>query len=144
MRRIPWVIGVLFLAPLCTIAQTAAPDQHEQEVRELRARVEQLEKIVAELQKDKEAKATVSVKQLASEPAPAQAAEPGASAMAVEHTGTAAGSANPAERRYPSLHFRGFGGGDFGATADKTTKSGFNMGQLILHMSSPFAEKRTV
>ena len=150
MSRIPWVIGVLLLAPLCTTAQTAAPDQHEQEVRELRARVEQLEKIVAELQKDKEAKATVSVKQLASEPAPAQAmprpeaAEPGASAMAMEHTGTAAGSANPAERRYPSLHFRGFGDVDFGATDDKTTKSGFNMGQLILHMSSPLSEKVTV
>jgi hypothetical protein len=54
------------------------------------------------------------------------------------------GATNGTERKYPALHFRGFGDVDFSATDDKTTKSGFNMGQFILHVSSPLSEKVAV
>ena len=45
------------------------------------------------------------------------------------------------ERRFPSLQIRGFGDVDFSATDEKGSVSGFNMGQLVLHLASPLSEK---
>src|SRR4051794_29823894 len=38
---------------------------------------------------------------------------------------------------YPNLHLRGFADVDFSATNIKGQPSGFNLGQFVLHMSSP-------
>ena len=45
------------------------------------------------------------------------------------------------ERRFPSLQIRGFGDVDFSATDQKGSVSGFNLGQLVLHLASPLSEK---
>jgi hypothetical protein len=62
----------------------------------------------------------------------------------MDHSGGQGGAPNGTERKFPALHFRGFGDVDFAATDDKTTHSGFNMGQFILHISSPLSEKVSV
>jgi len=151
MIRILGAAMVLLLAPFCAAAHTPAPDEHEQEIRDMRARIEKLEKLVAELQKENESKNSVAAAQTASQPvqAPAEprspSAEPNVQVMTADHSADhQLGIADIAERRFPSLHFRGFGDVDFSATDDKTTKSGFNMGQFILHLSSPLSEKVAV
>lgn len=45
------------------------------------------------------------------------------------------------ETHYPSLQIRGFGDVDFSATDQQGATSGFNLGQLDLHMSSPLSRK---
>jgi hypothetical protein len=62
----------------------------------------------------------------------------------MDHSSGQGGTPSVIERRFPALHFRGFGDVDFAGTDAKGTKSGFNMGQLILHMSSPLSEKVSV
>jgi tartrate dehydratase alpha subunit/fumarate hydratase class I-like protein len=60
MYRILGIIVVFLLLALSTAAQTAqptqttAPDGHEQELRDMCARIERLEKLVERLQKEKE------------------------------------------------------------------------------------------
>ena len=51
------------------------------------------------------------------------------------------GEIRDTERRFPSLQIRGFGDVDFSATDQKGSNSGFNMGQLVLHLASPLSEK---
>src|SRR6266436_3580208 len=120
MIRILGAAMVLLLAPFCAAAQTPAPDDHEQEIRDMRARIEKLEKLVAELQKENESKNSVTAAQTASQPvqAPAepssQSAEPSVQVMTADHSGDhQLGATNEAERRFPALHFRGFGDVDF-------------------------------
>jgi hypothetical protein len=150
MNRILGGLVVLLLLSRSAPSQTTVSDAREQEMQEMRARIEKLEKLVAELQREKESKNSVATAQVASEPmqAPAtpnpHAAEPAGPIMAEEHSGGHGGGTNSAERRYPDLHFRGFGDVDFSAMDEKGTKSGFTMGQFILHISSPISEKVAV
>jgi hypothetical protein len=51
------------------------------------------------------------------------------------------GEIRDTERRFPSLQIRGFGDVDFSATDQKGSISGFNLGQLVLHLASPLSEK---
>ena len=51
------------------------------------------------------------------------------------------GEIRDTERRFPSLQIRGFGDVDFSATDQKGSVSGFNLGQLVLHLASPLSEK---
>ena len=45
------------------------------------------------------------------------------------------------EVHYPNLQIRGFGDVDFSATDEKGTNSGFNLGQLDLHLASSLSRK---
>src|SRR5256885_14233773 len=45
------------------------------------------------------------------------------------------------EARFPSLQIRGFGDVDFSATDQRGTTSGFNLGQLDLHLASALSRK---
>jgi hypothetical protein len=47
------------------------------------------------------------------------------------------------ETHFPSLQIRGFGDVDFSATDEKGTTSGFNLGQLDLHLASALSHKVT-
>jgi len=129
-------------------AQSASTNEREQEMQEMRARIEKLEKLVAELQKEKESTNGAATGQVAREaiPPPSTPAAPSAqhegAVASMDHSGGQGASAT--ERKFPALHFRGFGDVDFAATDDKTTHSGFNMGQFILHISSPLSEKVSV
>jgi hypothetical protein len=51
------------------------------------------------------------------------------------------GEIRDTERRFPSLQIRGFGDVDFSATDQKGSISGFNLGQLVLHLASPLSDK---
>ena len=62
--------------------------------------------------------------------------------MAAMHEDHASiGEIRDTERRFPSLQIRGFGDVDFSATDQKGSISGFNLGQLVLHLASPLSEK---
>jgi len=141
-------LALVLLLPMSAAAQSASTNEREQEMQEMRARIEKLEKLVAELQKEKESKNGVATGPVGSEPLPppstpaAPAAQPEGTVASMDHSGGQ--GANAAERKFPALHFRGFGDVDFAATDDKTTHSGFNMGQFILHISSPLSEKVSV
>jgi len=149
MHRIGGFLLVLLLAPLGASAQTPSSDNQEQEIREMRARIEKLEKLVEELQKEREANSVAPHAREASDsvqasatPSPRQP-EPGGS-VAMDHSVDQIETTNEPGRKFPALHFRGFGDVDFSGTDEKGTKSGFNMGQFILHISSPLSEKVSV
>ena len=52
MRRVWGIFAVFLLLPLSALGQDAAKDEREQEMQEMRARIEKLEKLVAQLQKE--------------------------------------------------------------------------------------------
>jgi len=150
MYRVCGRLALVLLLPIGAAAQSASTNERDQEMQEMRARIEKLEKLVAELQKEKESKSNVATAPAASEPIPSPATPAAPSAQhedtvaSMDHSGGQGGATNGRERRFPDLHFRGFGDVDFSATDDKTTHSGFNMGQFILHISSPLSEKVSV
>jgi hypothetical protein len=143
MRRQLLVLVVLFLATGSAWGQSPPTDDQKEQVKALLERVEQLEKRVAEL----EAKPTASPAPIltAAERAPAQKSEPqdatAASAPMHDHAAQEQTAAQQAEPHYPSLQFRGFADVDFSATDQKGTTSGFNLGQLDLHLASPLSRK---
>jgi hypothetical protein len=150
MHRVWGRLALVLLLPMSMAAQSASTNEREQEMQEMRARIEKLERLVAELQKEKDSKNGVATAQAASEPVSAPAtpsaypAQHEDTAASMDHSSGQGGTPSVMERRFPALHFRGFGDVDFAGTDAKGTKSGFNMGQLILHMSSPLSEKVSV
>jgi len=120
-----------------------AQDQTEQ-IRILLERVQQLEKRVAELEVRQPAPGA-AVLTAASVPAPAKAES--TEAPAPPSTGhqhdvqEAQATVRQMETHYPSLQIRGFGDVNFQATDQKTTTSGFNLGQLDLHLASALSRK---
>jgi hypothetical protein len=120
-----------------------APDQTEQ-IRILLERVQQLEKRVSELETRQPA-APAPVLTAASAPAPpkqASAETPVSPAQAHQHESQEAqATVRQMETHYPSLQIRGFGDVNFSATDQKGTTSGFNLGQLDLHLASALSRK---
>src|SRR5947208_1259056 len=146
MHRPLLVLGSLLLAAGTTWGQSppAASDQAEQ-VRMLLERVQQLEKRVNELEAKQVASATPppaapnvpTVQQPAPAPQAAASPVPGHQHDVQETTATV----QQMETHYPSLQIRGFGDVDFSATDQHGTNSGFNLGQLDLHLASPLSKK---
>src|SRR5712691_13225755 len=139
MHRVWGRLALVLLLPMSMAAQSASTNEREQEMQEMRARIEKLERLVAELQKEKDSKNGVATAQAASEPVSAPAtpsaypAQHEDTAASMDHSSGQGGTPSVMERRFPALHFRGFGDVDLVATDAKGRKSGFNMGQLILH-----------
>jgi hypothetical protein len=142
MRRIV-VAGLLVLA---SRAQSQQPDPATRALLEkMQARIDSLEKRLAELEKGGAA---------------AHAATPAAAAPAAHAAHDAAPAATQVETAespiYPSLKISGFGDIDFasstlhapasgfGAQSLLQPQSGFQEGQFILHMSSALSQKVTV
>ena len=145
MRRPLFFILVLLLAAGFARGQSApAPDEAEQ-IKALLARVEALEKQVAELkvaQTGTAAPASIATAQAQANPAPAAAPAPGPAAQSHEHGGQIAReAAQQLETHFPSLQIRGFADADFSATDQKGTTSGFNLGQFDLHLASALSRK---
>ena len=144
LRRLFVIIG-FFLAVASTPGQDSPPDQAEQQ-RILLDRIQQLEKRVSEL----EAKAGVSptptlpapgaqIEQMP-ESQPAAAAQAPSPGPAHEHEARDQQAAvRQVETHYPSLQVRGFADVNFSATDQKGVNSGFNLGQLVLHLASPLS-----
>jgi len=117
----------------------------EPTLQSLLDRIQQLENRINQLEdRERRQEAAPAGTPLAPEtttPAPVTtpAAVPGPTASHEDHFST--GEIRDTERRFPSLQIRGFGDVDFSATDQKGSVSGFNLGQLVLHLASPLSEK---
>ena len=148
--------SIFFIAALfftASLAQGQAPppaasDETEQ-IKALLARVELLEKQVAELKAAQVASAA-PVATVATAPtavasaSPAPQVDPPAKPLPQihEHEGQVPQEAmQQLETHYPSLQIRGFADADFSATDQKGVTSGFNLGQFDLHIASALSQK---
>lgn len=144
MRRpLFFVAALLFGAGFVRGQDASAPDQKEQ-IKALLARVELLEKQVAELKATQVASAAAAGPPPTATTKPAPSTEPRATQAAPtpEHGGQIPQEAmQQLETHYPSLQIRGFGDVDFSATDQKGTTSGFTLGQFDLHLASALSQK---
>src|SRR3984893_11744379 len=143
MVRTLTIFGVLLLAAGVADAQSSPPTEQAEQIRLLLERVQQLERRVTELEARPAPTATVSS---ASEvPAAPQIPQPQAApagTLAHEHdVQEQPAIVQQMEQHYPSLQIRGFGDVDFAATDQKGSTSGFNLGQLDLHLASALSRK---
>src|SRR5258708_5497039 len=145
-RRLPVLVVLMIFAAGAARAQTAPPDQTEQ-IRILLERVQQLEKRVAEL----ETKTSAAAGPAPDAPAPLPAAPKPRMAQAAPSPGPvhqhepteSQTTTRQLEARYPSLQIRGFGDVNFSTTDQRGAISGFNLGQLDLHLASALSHKVT-
>jgi hypothetical protein len=143
VRRLVPVLAIMFFAIGPAWAQSPPPPDQAEQIRVLLERVQQLEKRVAEL----ETKPTVAVATVTAANVPAVAKpETAASASPPEaghhhEMGERQAATEQLEVHYPSLQIRGFGDVDFSATDQKGTTSGFDLGQLDLHLASALSRK---
>jgi hypothetical protein len=144
MQRPLLVIAVVILTAGAAWGQSSPPPDQTEQVRILLERIQQLEKRVAEVESKLEAATTPSLS-ASSTPLPQQTAPQPAAAPAGQghqHDVPAEQVAvRQMETHYPSLQIRGFGDVDFSATDQKGATSGFNLGQLDLHLASPLSRK---
>lgn len=143
MHRQLLVIVLLFLVAGSAWGRSSPADDQAEQVKALLERVAQLETRVAELEAKQGAAPTPVL--TAAEKTTAQKSEPqsatASSAQAHDHMAQEQTVAQQAEVHYPSLQFRGFADMDFSATDQKGATSGFNLGQLDLHLASPLSRK---
>jgi uncharacterized coiled-coil protein SlyX len=144
--------GVTLLAASMSYAQSSPPTDQTEQVRMLLERVQQLEKRVTELEARQASPqaATISAAnepvaqqlptQQAAQAPPAPAPGPGQHQHEMQEQ---AATVQQMEQHYPNLQIRGFGDVDFAATDQKGTTSGFNLGQLDLHLASALSRKVT-
>ena len=145
-RRLPVLVVLMIFAASAARAQGAPPDQTEQ-IRILLERVQQLEKRVAELETRTPAGAVAAAEApapvpVAPKPEMAEAAPAPAPTHQHEQTESQA-TTRQLEARYPSLQIRGFGDVNFSTTDQRGAISGFNLGQLDLHLASALSRKVT-
>src|SRR5271165_541316 len=132
MRRITLLCVVIAIGAPCSGAQAADPATKEL-VEKLLARIDSLEKRVAELEKGS-ATASANAPQAAASPAPAPAKAPSAAlAMHQSHDqAPAPQTAGPESAPvYPSLKIAGFSDLDFSATNLHTSSAGFGAQTLL-------------
>lgn len=127
-------LGVFILFSSAAWAQAIPPAQADL-IERLLTRVDQLEKRVAELESGRPAAPRPSA--LAPAP-PVQTAT--AAPGAHDHD---AAPPTDAGTTYPNLRISGFGDINFNASQQPGTRSGFNEGQFILHMSSALSSRVT-
>jgi hypothetical protein len=141
-QRVP-VLAMMFFAISPAWAQSPPPPDQAEQIRILLERVQQLEKRVAELETKPAAASAVATAAnvpAAAKPEMAEAAPP--PGQGHQHqTAERQAATEQLEVHYPSLQIRGFGDVDFSATDQKGTNSGFNLGQLDLHLASALSQK---
>jgi hypothetical protein len=137
---------IMLFAAGAAWAQSSPPLDQAEQVRMLLERVQQLEKRVAELE-TKTAAAPAPLEPAANVPAAPKpelthAVPSRGPGQVHQHEGRdEQAEVRQLETHYPSLQIRGFGDVDFFATDQKGTTSGFNLGQLDLHLTSPLSRK---
>jgi len=140
-RRISIVL-ILLLATAAARAQTTDPNQSDV-VKALLSRIDKLEQRVAELEASKNAApaaAPAHHPEPQGTPIPPNEVQQSLATQTHEHDEHLQGR-GAAESHFPSLQVRGFGDVDFAATDEHGSHSGFNMGQLVLHLASPLSKK---
>jgi len=145
-------LGLILALPHTALAQSADPATREL-IEKLLARIDSLEKRVAELEKTPPAARAA----LPTTAAPAAQSPPAAGHMAHDQAPTPQVEVPEATQPvYPSLKIAGFGdldysatnlhgpSGGFGAQTLLAAHSGFEEGQFVLHLSSALSQKVTV
>lgn len=127
-------LPLLFASALC--AQGLSTAQTEV-IERLMRRIDQLEKRVAELESVRPAAQPEAA--AAHTPEPPEAPAP----LPLSVTGHDHGAPLDPAVNYPSLRIAGFGDINFAASKQPGTHSGFNEGQLILHISSALSSRAT-
>jgi len=122
------VIVLSLATPLALLAQDSAPSQAEL-IQALLARIDKLEKRVAEL--ETKSGSAAEPKAVAESPV-----VHGTATQVHDHEAPVAGGYTS-----PSLRLAGFSDFNFAATDQHGAKSGFNEGQFILHLSSALSSK---
>ncbi len=151
-----WLLLLLFSLAAGTLAAQSqpAPAAAEPTVQSLLDRIQQLESRISQLeerdrQKEAQAAGSTTSGKVENAAVPVSTGAP-ATSVAAPASGPAAmvgdehasmGEIRETERHFPSLQIRGFGDVDFSATDQKGYVSGFNLGQLVLHLASPLSEK---
>ncbi len=131
------VLVFLLGVPLTVRAQATNPVDQTALIQALLARIEQLEKRVAELESSPKDTAKVAV---VDPVAPAAvSAKPLAERVHQEHQGQTESVA--LQPTYPSLKIAGFSDFNFSATDQRGSKSGFDEGQFVLHFSSALSPR---
>jgi hypothetical protein len=158
VQRSLLVMAAVFLIPSGAVwGQDSPPRDQTEQISILLERIRQLEQRVTDLEgargepahfraDEKESPSELVAKsQPALPPATVQRAVPPATVPAVQEHQHESEREQVAERQmerhYPSLQIRGFADVDFSATDQKNTTSGFNLGQLDLHLASPLSQK---
>lgn len=122
--------------PLAAQTNSAEQSQHEL-IQALLARLEKLERRVARL----EAAKGEAREEVASTAAPAAPAPPAQQEHAAHMAQQPPGQLAEEVHTYPNLKIQGFTDINFSATDQPGTKSGFNLGQFVLHFASPLSPK---
>src|SRR6266852_4516835 len=150
MVRALLIFGVTLLAASISYAQNSTPTDQTEQVRLLLERIQQLERRVTDLEAKQAPTSATAVSTAAKEnPVSSQSSQqqtPPAATQPHEHeVREQAATVQQMEQHYPSLQIRGFGDVDFAATDQKGTNSnsGFNLGQLDLHLASALSRKVT-
>lgn len=156
-----WLLLLLFsVTSSAVLAQSSRPQASpsqpsagaEPTVQTLLDRIQQLENRINQLEERDRQKAAQASGPAAGEIPAAPVPETAATTPAAPSASTAPaamqgedhasmGEIRDTERRFPSLQIRGFGDVDFSGTDQKGSVSGFNLGQLVLHLASPLSEK---
>src|SRR5579872_4440482 len=144
---------ILVLLPAGAAQAQAADPETRQLIQQLIARIDSLEKRIAELEKPP---APERAARPAAAPARAAAAAPTPGPMTHDQAPPAEATAPEAQPVYPSLKIAGFSdfdfsastlhgpSGGFGAQTLLGTHSGFEDGQFVLHLTSALSPKVTV
>ena len=129
---------IMILVPFLLRAQSATRSSQDELVTTLLARIEKLEKRVAELEQSKAEASGTPVQQSMVEK---QANVVSVEEAAHEQHAAIHGTDEVGPERFPSMKLRGFGDLVFAATDQPGSKSGFSQGQFILHIASPLSKR---
>ncbi|MGH9859681.1 MAG: hypothetical protein ACRD5F_06620, partial [Candidatus Acidiferrales bacterium] len=150
MRRVAFALMIFFLAAGAAEAQSSPPADQSGAIQLLLERIEKLEKRVRELEGQRAAGSAESTAEAAPVIAPAALRvepRPKVSLPQMDHAQHEAAVPQQlaaSEEVFPNLEFRGFANADFSATNQAGTTSGFNLGQFVLHLTSPLSRKVSV
>jgi hypothetical protein len=145
MHRLPFAILAILCLSGSVWGQTSVPPTDQAEViKTLLERIDKLEKRVNDL----EGKLACPSAPCEAEGQAAPKAEPRATTIAAAQTPALlptqeqhAAPLGEQQPTFPSMQIRGFGDVDFAATNQRGTFSGFDLGQFVLHISSPLSKK---
>jgi hypothetical protein len=168
MRRLLLIAtGLVCLAASAWGQSPAPPSDQAALIKSLLARVDKLEKRVNELERKQACpsgsceqnvrliaanETSASMGPAAPTPGPEVATAPSSPAVRVAQVPASQAAQQdhdhmaPLQEQtgtFPSMQIRGFGDVDFGSTNQPGAVSGFNLGQFVLHITSPLSKKVT-
>lgn len=132
------------LATICLSTSLLAQSASQPDLTEVLKRLEAVEHRVQDLEQQNAALRAQLASAAPTAAAPVEAPSQRAATPPTAVTEQAAATPPESHETYPNLHLRGFADVDFSATDAKGQPSGFNLGQFVLHASSPLSKKVSV